>query len=93
MVYGSDIEDHESAEDKTALDKYMLQLKTLGYSADSKIEFGNPRRRIPEVVINFGADLLVMGAHGHTFWKDLILGTTLNAVRHRIKIPVLIVKE
>jgi len=36
--------------------------------------------------------LLVMGAHGHRAFKDLIFGTTLDAVRHNVKIPVLIVK-
>ena len=40
-----------------------------------------------------GADLLVMGAHGHKFFKDLIFGTTVDTVRHRVGIPVLIVKE
>jgi manganese transport protein len=37
-------------------------------------------------------DLLVMGAHGHKGFKDLIFGTTVDAVRHRIKIPVLVIK-
>lgn len=93
MVYESEIADHESAEDRASLNAYVLQLKDLGYTASVKIGYGNPRRRIPELVTEFNSDLLVMGAHGHTFFKDLILGTTLNAVRHRIKIPVLIVKE
>jgi len=39
-----------------------------------------------------GADLLVMGAHGHRVLKDLIFGTTIGAVRHAVKIPVLIVR-
>ncbi len=36
--------------------------------------------------------LLVMGAHGHKGLKDLILGTTVNSVRHKVSIPVLIVR-
>lgn len=38
-------------------------------------------------------DLLVMGAHGHKGLQDLMLGTTINAVRHAVDIPVLIVRE
>ena len=38
-------------------------------------------------------DLLIMGAHGHTGFKDLIFGTTINAVRHHVKVPLLVVKE
>jgi len=92
MVYGNEIADRESAEDEASLEKYLRQLTDRGYDAEIKVGFGNPRRRIPEMVGEFGADLLVMGAHGHRFLLDLILGTTLNAVRHRVKIPVLIVR-
>lgn len=93
MVYGSDIEDRESSEDKASLEEYLRQLKERGYQAEIKVGFGNPRRRIPEMVNEFGADLLVMGAHGHRFMKDLVFGTTLNTVRHRVKIPILIVRN
>jgi manganese transport protein len=91
MVYGSEIADLESTRDKEALEKYLSQLQGLGYKAELKIGFGNPKRRIPEMVKDFDADLLVMGAHGHKLVKDLIFGTTLDTVRHRVKIPVLIV--
>ncbi|RYE29029.1 MAG: universal stress protein, partial [Sphingobacteriaceae bacterium] len=37
-------------------------------------------------------ELLVMGAHGHKAFKDIIFGTTVNSVRHKIKVPVLIVQ-
>ncbi|HWA34790.1 MAG TPA: universal stress protein, partial [Cyclobacteriaceae bacterium] len=93
MVYGSEIADLESKEDQEALEKYLLQLQELGYAVDIKVGYGNPKRRIPEMVEEFGADLLVMGAHGHRLIKDLIFGTTLDTVRHRVKIPVLIVRE
>ncbi len=58
-----------------------------------KIGYGNPKRRIPVIVKEFNADLLVMGAHGHKFLKDLIFGTTVDTVRHRVSIPVFIVRE
>jgi manganese transport protein len=58
-----------------------------------KIGFGNPRRRIPKMVTEFDADLLVMGAHGHNFFKDLVFGTTVDTVRHRVTIPVLVVRS
>ena len=93
MVYGSDIEDQESAKDTQALENYRKQLKEKGYDVEIKIGFGNPRRTIPEMVKEFQADLLVMGAHGHKFLKDLIFGATVDTVRHRVDIPVLVVKE
>ncbi len=93
MVYGEHIADRESSEDQVALDQYAGQLRSNGYRADIKIGFGNPRTRIPAIVNEFNADLLVMGAHGHTFFKDLIFGTTVDIVRHRVNIPVFIVRE
>ncbi|WP_431217408.1 universal stress protein [Puia sp. P3] len=38
-----------------------------------------------------GADMLVIGSHGHRGLKDFIYGETVNAVRHELKIPVLVV--
>jgi len=93
MVYGSDIADHESTKDTVSLESYKSQLIEKGYDIDVMIGYGNPRRTIPKMVGEFDADLLVMGAHGHKFFKDLIFGTTVDTVRHRVKIPVLIVRK
>lgn len=93
MIYGSDISDHESYLDNINLENYRDQLLAKGYQVEVKIGYGNPRRRIPKMVSEFEADLLVMGAHGHEFFKDLIFGTTVDTVRHRVKIPVLIVRD
>lgn len=93
MVYGEEIADLESSEDAASLEVYLKQIQEKGFTVTSKIGYGNPRKVIPTLVNDFNADLLVMGAHGHEWFKDLIFGTTLNTVRHRVKIPVLIVKE
>ena len=92
IVYGSDISDHESKEDEKALENYAVQIRSQGYDVEVKIGYGNPKNAIPELVKNFNSDLLVMGAHGHHMIKDLIFGTTVDTVRHRLKIPVLITR-
>ncbi|MBS1951335.1 MAG: Manganese transport protein MntH [Cytophagales bacterium] len=92
MWYGSEIADREANEDTSALANYAEQLQSKGYPCEVKIGFGNPRRTLPEMINNFGADLLVMGAHGHNWAKDLVFGTTVDIVRHRVNIPVLIVR-
>ncbi|MBL8214104.1 MAG: Nramp family divalent metal transporter [Bryobacterales bacterium] len=51
-----------------------------------------PQREIVRVVKEVQPDLVVMGAHGHRGIQDLIFGTTINAVRHEISVPVLIVR-
>ena len=47
MVYGSNIADRETSEDKASLELYQTQLKELGYKSETKIGYGNPRRGIP----------------------------------------------
>lgn len=92
LVMGSDIKDFETGSDVQNLQKYCDELKEKGYRCEIKLGYGNPKKAIPEAVKEFNADLLVMGAHGHHWMKDFIFGTTVNTVRHRVNIPVLIVR-
>jgi manganese transport protein len=93
MVYGSDISDLESQEDEASLEEYARQIREQGFEVEVKIGYGNPRNVIPQMVKDFNADLLVMGAHGHKLIKDIIFGTTVDTVRHRVKIPVFIARS
>jgi len=87
-----EIDDLETVSDKVNLEKYRVELASKGYKIHTKLGFGNPKKSIPEIVNATDCDLLVMGAHGHRAFKDMILGTTLDAVRHNVRVPVLIVK-
>lgn len=90
-MMGNEIDDLETESDKKSLEKYKLELESQGYIISIRLGFGNPKRSIPEIVNTENCDLLVMGAHGHHALMDLIFGTTLDSVRHKVKIPVLIV--
>jgi manganese transport protein len=37
------------------------------------------------------ADILIMGTHGHKAFKDILFGTTVESVRHKINIPLVLV--
>jgi manganese transport protein len=73
------------------LKQYRETLSAQGYKTEIKLGYGNPKKVIPQLVNEYAPDLLVMGAHGHNTFKDLIFGTTLNTVRHRVSAPLLIV--
>lgn len=92
VVMGADIRDGEHAVDKATLNQYILALTEMGYRAEAIIGYGSPRKAIPLLVEEKSVDILVMGAHGHTLIKDLIFGATVDAVRHSVKIPVLVVR-
>jgi manganese transport protein len=92
IAFGKDTVDMETQKDFMQLRSYADELNRLGYRARPELGFGRPTRIIPVIVKQQEADLLVMGAHGHRGIKDLIFGETINAVRHRIHIPLLAVK-
>jgi manganese transport protein len=91
MVAGQNISDYETESDLLTLQEYTNYLASLGYTSEIKIGYGSPKKAIPKLVKEFNADLLVMGAHGHTGIKDFLYGTTVDSVRHSVNIPVLIV--
>ncbi len=91
-VFGQEVDDLETVVDKIHMEKYKADLISKGYSIEISLGFGSPKKSIPEIVNNSDCDLLVMGAHGHRAFKDIILGTTLDTVRHNVKVPVFIVK-
>ena len=90
-LFGNDILDYETNEDNHYLQTYVKNMKQRGYKVNSHLGFGEPIKTIPQIIEDFNADLLVMGAHGHKGIKDLIYGQTVNPVRHKVKIPVLVV--
>jgi manganese transport protein len=63
-----------------------------GVRAEVTIEHGlSPRKAIVSAAKTFQPDLIVMGAHGHRGIKDMIFGNTIDAVRHEVAAPVLVV--
>jgi manganese transport protein len=90
--YGNEILDQETQSDLDNLNKYVDAMKKLGYKVSPQIGYGVPAGAIAKIVEDDHIDFIVMGSHGHKAIKDLIFGTTVNKVRHKVKIPVLVVK-
>ncbi len=88
---GRDTQDFETQKDKKLLDYYVTQLTQRQLKAEGHLGYKNRSKAIVNIVLEVKADLLVVGAHGHTGIKDLVYGETVNSVRHELKIPVLVV--
>ena len=91
LIYGNQIKDYETSSDKAFLNKYKKELTDQGYHIKIKLGFGSPKRIIPQIVNADTFDLLIMGRHGHAMLKDLIFGTTIDRVRHKVNVPLFIV--
>lgn len=92
MMYGSTIKDHETTIDEKLLHQYYEMLSEKGYQVNTKLGFGKPGKAISEYINSHDFDLLIMGTHGHHTFKDLLFGTTVDKVRHEIKIPLFLIK-
>nr|WP_067059215.1 Nramp family divalent metal transporter [Mucilaginibacter sp. L294] len=90
--YGGQVMDNETQSDADNLDKYVNTLTTLHYKAEAKIGYGGAATAIAEIINQSKIDFVVMGSHGHKVLKDLIFGTTVDSVRHKVNVPVLVVK-
>ncbi|MEO7768664.1 MAG: universal stress protein, partial [Ferruginibacter sp.] len=90
-LLGQYSDDYETRKDTERMDWYVNQLHQRGLIAEGHIGFRSRAKEIVRIAKELNADMLVVGAHGHSGLKDFIYGETVNTVRHDLKIPVLIV--
>ncbi len=91
VVYGEDAFDLEREEDVQKLKHYQEELLNAGINTEIQLGYGNPKTVIPELLLKNNCDTLVMGKHGHKTVKDVLLGSTIENVRHNIGIPLVLV--
>jgi manganese transport protein len=88
---------HESADEEVRSDRAYLErlrdeLRQLGLHVEVQLGFGEPAKEIVKIAKDSGLNLLVLGTHGHRFPQDVLFGATATRVRHRLKIPVFMVR-
>jgi len=90
-IYGNESDDLETRKDQEHIDVYTQRIEQLGFTAKGVLGFDLRTKEIVRLVKENNADMLVIGAHGHTGIKDWLYGETIDAVRHELNIPVLVV--
>ena len=86
-------DDEESRKDRERLEIYAATLSEKGFKVNYVVGYKDRVKEIVRIVKLTDAQLLVMGAHHHYGWKDYFFGETIESVRHKVKIPVLIVQQ
>jgi manganese transport protein len=90
-ILGKQSDDYETRKDQERLEYYKDQLVDRGFTVVTRLGFQKRAKEIVRIVSEETADMLVIGSHGHTGLKDLIYGETVDAVRHELSIPVLVI--
>jgi manganese transport protein len=88
---GRETSDEETRADERALDAIARSLGGQGLRTRAVLGHGDPADELTRLVAEEGAELLIVGAHGHRMLGDLFYGATTSRLRHRVKCPVLIV--
>ena len=84
-------ESEEMKQDRAYLEKRARDLTDEGFSCEAMLALGEPSDEIVKLAREKNVDLIAMTTHGHRFLKDLLYGNTITQVRHRAKVPVLLV--
>ncbi len=85
-------ESEEMKDDRDYLAMLAAGLRSEGLTVSTELAMGDPADELIRLTEHRGVDLLAMSTHGHRFLNDLVRGTTVNRVRHLVKIPVLLVR-
>jgi manganese transport protein len=91
LALGHEIGDTETQKDRERLKRYAIDLGKYDVDVEVELGFGSPVRVLPEMVERHGVELLVVGSHGHRGLSDLLHGSTVHELRHRLDISVLVV--
>ena len=83
---------HES-EAKKVIKPALTMLKRAGLLAHSKSVVGSPGTEVGRIASEDAADLIVMGSHGHTGFKNLLFGSVTQAVLASCNTPLLVLRS
>lgn len=86
-------ESEEMAQDRLYLEQKAEKLQKEGLIVKISLALGNPSTEILNLAKKENCDLIAMTSHGHRLLGDLFLGSTIEEVRHKSHIPLLIISS
>src|SRR6266536_2809591 len=78
--------------DRDYLTNTATHLRAQGLTVATQLALGDPPAEILKTAQAEHCDLIAMTSHGHRLIGDIIYGSTINEVRHKSAIPVLLVR-
>jgi nucleotide-binding universal stress UspA family protein len=76
-----------------SVDHWAQKMRTAGFVVDAVVETGEVRSTITNSAAHWGADLIVVGSHGHKGLVRLLLGNVAESVVRHAKCSVLVVRK
>ena len=92
QLYGDLSSTAEVEEGERYFSNIVHSLTAQGIEVNLAVQHSNnPAAEIVRYARRVRPDLVVMSAHGHKGLKDIVLGNTINQVRHALDMPILVV--
>ena len=85
-------ESQEMKDDRAYLEAAADKLRANGLTVDTFLALGDPAEGILKTAADRKCDLIAMTTHGHRLLGDIVYGSTINEVRHKAEMPVLLVR-
>lgn len=86
------VEKYHSEEAQKVLDPVLALMRRHGEQASGVFEVGQPGETIARFAEDGKFDLVVMGAHGHGRFANLVLGSVSSTVLSHCGVPVLLIR-
>lgn len=88
-VLEEEIEEQDRAESTAELARLI---EVLEVTAEPMVELGEPGPTICDVAERVGADVVVVGSHGHGWLQRVLIGSVSTHVLHHSPCPVLVMR-
>jgi nucleotide-binding universal stress UspA family protein len=93
LVIDPDLEEEIESEDRAESTQELKDLiAVLEVSAEPIVETGEPGPTICAIAARVGADVVVLGSHGHGWLQRVLLGSVSAHVLHHAPCPVLVMR-
>ena len=85
-------ESQEMVDDRAYLESVAVTLRESGLPVRTHLAMGEPAAELLKTIAAEQCDLVAMTTHGHQLLGDLVHGSTIDKVRHKTGVPLLIVR-
>ena len=87
------VQQHHESESNKVIKPALASLKRAGLRAQPRAMVGSPGVEVGRIAADDAADLIVMGSHGHTGFKNLLFGSVTQAVLASCNTPLLVLRS
>jgi manganese transport protein len=88
---GAEAQDSEMQRDEARLQALAGIMEQAGIPTEWRLGAGDPVAELARMINDLNVDMVIVGSHGHAGVSDLIHGTTISNLRHRVQASILIV--